>query len=224
MNDSLREILIADVPPAFVARVLNDAQWVYKEARAHVKNDPLLGEAERAYMEPHYRRALFERKMMDAGLDSGLVATPERVTSGAATYNLVRAGRLLLTCSKTPSRNVVTRACVFREQFADVNEHIDQQQLFPVNSTPGDASLYCIIIHGQSIEKPGELGYCCFAFPQKKRDDKWVWAQEPVDLADIRDYQQTRYQKRADERAEIQVVEPKLKPKFSEGSASEESA
>lgn len=223
MNDSLREILIADVPPAFVSRVLNDAQWVYKEARARVENDPLLGKAERDYMEPHYRRALLERKMIDAGLDSGLIATSERVTSGAATYNIVRAGRIIFTCSKTQSRNIVTRACVFREQYADINEHVDQQQLFPVNSAPIKAALYCIIIHGENIDKPGELGYCCFAFPQKK-NDKWAWAQEPIDLVDICDYQQARYQKHADERANIQIVEPRFKPKFGEGSASEESA
>lgn len=221
MSDSLREILIIDIPPAFVGRVLNDARWVYKEARAHVENDQLLGDAERAYLEPHYRRALFERKMMDAGLDSGLQATTERVSSGAAQYNLVRAGRLLLTCSRTASRNMVPRSCAFREQYSDVNEHIDQQQLFPVPSAPGDASLYCIIVHGPSIEKPGELGFCSFAFPSRK-GDKWV--QEPIDLADVRDYQQARYQKHTDDRAQIQVIEPKLKPKFGDGSASEESA
>ncbi len=224
MNDSLREILIADIPPAFVTRVLKDAEWVYKEARAHVENDPLLDDAQRAYLEPHYRRSLFEVRMKDAGLDTSLVATTEHVTSGAATYNMVRAGRLLLTCSKTAGRNVVPRACEFRDQYADVNEHIDQTQLFAVDSNPGAASLYCIIIHGPSDINPGELGYCCFAFPKKTQDEKWVWAQEPIDLADIRDYQQTRYQKQADERAVIQDVEPKLKPKFGEGSATEESA
>lgn len=221
MNHSLREILIADVPPAFVALLISGGKWAYKEAHAHVVNDPLLGDAERAYVEPHYRRALFERKMMEVGSDSGLKATTKRVTSGAAQYNVVRAGRILLTCSRTISRNVVPRACAFREQYANINEHIDQRQLFPVPSTPGEASLYCIVIHGPSIENSGELGFCCFAFPTQK-GEKWV--QEPIDLADIRDYQQTRYQKRTDDRAEIQAVEPKLKPEFGKGSSSEESA
>lgn len=221
MNDSLREILITDIPPAFIGRIFKDASWVYKEAHARVENDPLLGDAERAYMEPHHRRALFERKMMEAALDSGLKATTERVTSGAAQYNLVRAGRLLLTCSRTTTRKVAPRTCAFREQYSGVNEHIDQLQLFSVPSTPGAASLYCIVTHGPSTEKPGELGFCCFAFPTQ---DGKTWAQAPIDLADIRDYQQERYQKRADARAEIQEVEPKLKPKFNEDSSSEGSA
>jgi hypothetical protein len=49
--------------------------------------------------------------------------------------------------------------------------------------------------------------------------------QEPIALADIRDYQQTRYQKSEDERAQIQPIEPKLKPEFgADSSAAEESA
>lgn len=221
MNDSLREILVTDLPPAFVLRLINDAAWVYKEAHARVLNDPLLGDAERAYMEPHHRRALFERKLMDAALDSGLQATTERVSSGAAQYNLIRAGRLLLTCSRTVGRNIVPRACMFRGQYADINEHIDQLQLFPVPSEPGESSLYCIVTHGPSAERPDELGHCCFAFPKQEGDK---WAQEPVDLTDVRDYQKARYQKTDDDRAEIQKVEPKLKPQFGEDSASEESA
>lgn len=221
MNESLRNILLTDIPPAFVKRLINDAGWVYKEARARVENDPLLGDPERAYLEPHIRRALFERKLVEAGLDTGMVATTECVTSGSAQYNLVRAGRLLLTCSKTTSRKVVPRSCAFRGQYSYINEHIAQRQLFPVPSMPSQASLYCIIIHGPSLETPGELGYCCFAFPSHE-GEKWV--QEPIDLLDIRDYQQTRYQKNLDDRAQIQTVEPKLKPKFDEGSNSEESA
>lgn len=220
MNDSLRDYLVADVPPAFVTRVLAAADWVYKEAHAHVVNNSLLGDAERAYLEPHYRRALFERQMMDAALDSGLQAQTERVTSGAAQYNVVRAGRLVLTCSKTSSRYVVPRACSFRGQYSDINEHVDQRQLFSVPSNPGVASLYGIIIHG-SAAKPGELGYCCFGFPTQ---DFEKWLQDPIDLADIRDYQQQRYQKSDDDRAQIQPIEPKLKPQFGADDASEESA
>ena len=221
MNDSLREILIADVPPAFVSRLIDDAKWVYKEAHAHIKNGPLVGDAERAYLEPHYRRALFERKMMDAGLDSGLRAETERASSGAAQYNLIRVGRILLTCSRTTSRNAVPRACAFRGQYSDVNEHINQRQLFPMPSQPGKSSLYCIITHGPSNEKVGELGFCCFAFPTQSGER---WAQEPIDLVDIYDYQKARYQKRDDDRASIQSAEPKLKPEFGADTAAEESA
>lgn len=221
MNDSLRDILVTDLPPAFVLRLIRDAEWVYKEAHSRVLNDPLLGDAERAYMEPHHRRALFERKLMEAALDSGLRATTERVSSGAAQYNLIRAGRLLLTGSRTGGRNIVPRACTFRGQFADINEHIDQLQLFPVSSEPGEASLYCIVTHGPSAESAGELGYCCFAFPKQDGD---TWAQEPIDLTDVRDYQKVRYQRTDDARAEIQTIEPKLKPKFGDDSAAEESA
>ncbi len=221
MNDSLRDYLIADVPPAFVTRLLEKAAWVYKEAHAHYQNDPLLGDAERAYMEPHYRRALFERVMMECALDSGLQAETERVSSGAAQYNVVRAGRLVLTCSKTSSRYVVPRACDFREQYSDINEHIDQRQLFSVSSAPSASSFYCVIIHGPSLKNSGELGFCCFGFPAK---DFAGWAQEPIDLADVQDYQQQRYQKRDDRRAEMQHVEPKLKPEYGADEGAEETA
>ncbi|GGA80009.1 hypothetical protein GCM10011521_17820 [Arenimonas soli] len=221
MNDSLREILVTDVPPAFVTRLLSAAEWVYKEAHDTIKNNTMLGEAERAYLEPHYRRALFERKMLEVALDSGLKAVSEQVASGAAKYNLVRVGRLLLTCSKTSGRYVVPRACSFRGQYSDINEHIDQGQLFPVQSAPQEASLYCIVTHGPSTKNPGTLGYCCFGFPAM---DMEKWAQQPIDLADIRDYQQQRYQKADDDRAQIQQVEPKLKPQFEADGDAEEKA
>lgn len=222
MNDTLRDLLVADLPPTFVIKLMAAAPKVYAEAKAHCKNDPLLGDAERAYIEPHYRRALFERKMMEVALDSGLKATTERATSGAAQYNVVRVGRFLMTSSKTSSRNSVPRSCGFREQYSDVNEHIDQCLLFPVPSKPTSESLYCIVIHGTSIEDHGAFGYCCFAFPNQ---DGTAWAQEPIDVADIRDLQQVRYQKPIDERAEIQSAEPKLKSEYqSSDKISEESA
>jgi hypothetical protein len=127
----------------------------------------------------------------------------------------------LFTSSKTSRRNLVPRTTVFRAQYADVNQHITQGQLFPVRSSPGEAALYCIIIHGPSTEKPGELGYCCFAFPTQQGKE---WVQEPIDLSDIRDYQQARYQKPADDRALIQNTDPVLKPKFDAGSQAEETA
>lgn len=218
MNDSLRDILVSDLPPSFVRRLIDAARWTYLEAHAQMEGHSLYGEPECEYLEPHVRRALFEAKLAEIALDSGLKVTTERVASGAAQYRLVRAGRLQLTGSKTTSRNVVPRRCVFRRQYADINEHINQQQLFPVPSDPDVASLYCMIIHGASVERPGELGYCCFAFPTQQGDR---WAQEPIDLEDIRDYQATRYSKVPDERAQIQVVEPKLKPGLGNDAESE---
>ena len=135
MNDSLREILVADVPPAFVIRLLAAAEWVYREAHDAIRNNTMLGDAERAYLEPHLRRALFESKMAEVALDSGLKSVTERAVSGAAQYNTIRAGRLLLTSSKTSGRYVVPRACGFRGQYSDINAHIDQLQLFPVSTT-----------------------------------------------------------------------------------------
>lgn len=220
-NDSLREILIADVPPAFISRFLEAAQWAYREAWAQVDGNPLYAEEGRDQLLPHLRRVLLEAKLKGVALDSGLRAEPEPVTSGAHKYVAVRAGRLVMTCSKTAGPNAVPRACEFRAQYADINEHIDQQNLFPVVSTPGQESLYCIIIHGPSAFKKDQIGFCCFGFPSQ---DLNKWAQEPIALADIRDYQQQRYQKMADERAAIQVLEPKLKPEFGAGEAGEEKA
>lgn len=221
MNDSLREILIADLPPAFVNRFQEATVWAYREAWERVKNDTLITDDGRQQLLPHLRRVLLEAKLQGIALDSGVRAESESVTSGAHKYVAVRVGRLVMTCSKTTGRNAVPRSCDFRDQYSDINEHIDQQSLFPVASTPGCESLYCIIIHGPTEQNNGELGFCCFGFPSP---DMQKWTQEPIALADIRDYQLTRYQKTEDDRAQIQPVEPKLKPKFGAGDAAEESA
>ncbi len=221
MNDSLREILITDLPPAFVTRFQEATTWAYREAWERVKNDTSITDNGREQLLPHLRRVLLEAKLQSIALDSGVRAESESVSSGAHKYVAVRVGRLVMTCSKTSSRNAVPRACDFRDQYSDVNEHIDQQTLFPVISTPGCESLYCIIIHGPSEQQRGELGFCCFGFPSP---DLQKWVQEPIALADIRDYQQTRYQKSEDDRAQIQPVEPKLKPEFGADSSAEEIA
>jgi hypothetical protein len=222
VNDSLREILVADLPPAFVTRFQEAAAWAYREAWERIKNDTSITDEGRNQLLPHLRRVLVEAKLQNIALDSGVRAESEPVSSGAHKYVAVRVGRLVMTCSKTSGRNAVPRACDFRGQYSDVNEHIDQQNLFPIISTPGRESLYCIIVHGPSAQEKGELGFCCFGFPSP---DSQRWVQEPIALADIRDYQQTRYQKSEDERAQIQPIEPKLKPEFgADSSAAEESA
>ena len=221
MNDSLCEILITDLPPAFVSRFQEAAIWAYREAWGRVKNDTLITDDGRQQLLPHLRRVLLEAKLQSIALDSGLRAEYEAVSSGAHKYVAVRVGRLVMTCSKTGGRNAVPRSCDFRGQYSDINEHIDQQSLFPVISIPGRESLYCIIIHGPTEQNRGDLGFCCFGFPSQ---DMQKWAQEPIALADIHDYQQARYQKSEDDRAQIQPVEPKLKPKFGVGDAAEESA
>lgn len=210
MNDSLREILIADLPPSFVTRFIAAAAWAYQEAWDQCQNNTLLLDDGKMQLLPHLRRLLLEAKLQEIALDSGLRAESEPVISGAYKYVAVRSGRLVITCSKTTGPNAVPKSCDFREQYSDINEHIDQQNLFPVISNPGKDSLYGIIIHGPG-EKEMELGFCCLGFPSQ---DMNSWAQAPIALADVRDYQQQRYQKPTDDRSVIQEVEPKLKPKF----------
>lgn len=221
MNDSLREILITDVPPAFITRFLESAVWAYKDAWGRVSNDPLLTDDSQDYLLPHLRRVLLESKLQELALDCGLRAESKAVSSGAHKYVAVRVGRLVLTCSKTASPNTIARACEFRDQYSEINEHINQLNLFPVASTPGKESLYCIITHGPSEQKNDELGFCCFGFPSQ---DFKRWVQEPIPLADIRDYQLNRFQKRDDDRKQIQDIEPRLKPQFGADDATEESA
>jgi hypothetical protein len=186
-----------------------------------VHNDALIGEEGRDQLLPHIRRVLLEQKLKEIALDSGLRAEVECVNSGAHKYVAVRSGRLVLTASKTTGRNAIPRACAFREQYSDVNEHIDQQNLFPGISEPADAALYGIIIHGPNERHKKELAFCCFGFPSP---DMEKWAQEPIALADVCDYQQQRYQKTEDGRAEIQSAEPKLKPQYEADKMAEKSA
>ncbi len=221
MNDSLREILITDLPPAFVTRFQEAATWAYQEAWERVRNDTLITDDGRQQLMPGLRRVLLEAKLQGIALDSGLRAESEKVSSGAYRYVAVRAGRLVLTCSKTSGRNAVPRTCEFRGQYSDINEHIDQQSLFPVCSSPGRESVYCIIIHGPDARNKGDIGLCCFGFPST---DMQTWVQEPIALADIHDYQQLRYRKNEDDRAQIQQVEPQLKPEFGATDATEKSA
>lgn len=213
MAATLREIVIEDLPPALVTRLLERAPWVYREARDQVENGLGLDGPERAYAEPHIRRALFEKVLKEAALDCGLRPTTERVSAGGAQYTAIRAGRILLTGSKTNGREGVPRACGFRGQYSQINEHVSQGELFPVPSAPGEAALYAIITHGPKPGAPGEIGFLRIGFPAEDMSD---WADSPIDLTDIQDYQRQRFQKVEDERAAIQTVEPKLKPGLGE--------
>jgi hypothetical protein len=221
VNDTLREILVADIPPAFVTRFLDAAAWAYREAWQRAENDPSLTDAAKDDLIPHLRRALIESKLHEVGLDCGLRVESERVSSGAYRYVAARSGRFVLTCSKTSGRNAVPRGSIFRDQYAEINEHLNQASLFPATSDPGAESLYGIIVHGPD-GKGDKIGFCCVGFLSP---DKQEWVQEPTDLADIRDYQQQRYQKITDSREQIQSAEPKLKPKFgTNADSAEESA
>ncbi|WCF29265.1 hypothetical protein [Xylella fastidiosa] len=221
MNDLLRDILIADLPPAFVNGFEKAAIWSYNEAWERVKNETCITDDGCHYLLPHLRRVLLESALSNLALDSGLRVQSKEVSSGAHKYIEVRVGRLVMTCSKTTGPNAVPRSCDFRDQYSNINEHIPQQNLFPVNSTPGPESLYCLIIHGPTAQNKDDLGFCCFGFPSQDMKD---WVQPPIPLADIRDYQRLYYRKSDDNHAKIQQAEGKLKPGFDTGHAEEERA
>jgi len=209
VNEQLRDILVSDLPPAFVTQLRNAFETIYRTTYESVHNDPNLASSAKSYLLPHSRRAELESVLLRLAAEARLATEEHRVRSGAAEFVIVRSRRLSITCSRTPTRDCLPRKAVFREQYADVNQHIAQLSLIPVSSDPGESALYCVVAHGPNILDQRELGFLAFGFPNHEGT---AWADEPVDIIDLIDLQRRKYQHVDDPLLEIQKVTPRLKP------------
>jgi len=207
MKKSLFDMISSDLPPKFVSQVIDAAIWAYRDAYEAIISDNTIGDHQKGYLLPHMRRAKIETKVMEIALDCALNATVEKNVSNNTNYTLIRCGRFVLTISMTGRRNnFPANKCNFRKQYSEINQHIQQLQLFEIDSEPECESIYGIIIHGHNFSKQGELGFINIGFPDPTKLDKWV--DIPLDLMDVKELQ-NKFEDTSGESGSI--IQPKLK-------------
>ena len=170
-HPDLRHILLAALPEKFLAGLASDLPRIYKESHEAMHNDPLLGEAEAAYVTPHYRRGIFEKTLRKWASQSNLDAAVEPNPKRTSEYTVVRAGPFLLTASYSTERWARVRYAQFRTNYIALNRILSQRLLFPEQTDDGSAPIYCVMVHGPSIGDRSTPGFFDFHFPNPAGDD-----------------------------------------------------
>ncbi|HSW76249.1 MAG TPA: hypothetical protein VLG50_04365 [Candidatus Saccharimonadales bacterium] len=212
MNESLRSILITDLPARFVSELIGASRWAYRDSYEAVYSDNNYDEPEKKGLLPYVRRARIEKKIREVALDAGLTATVEKNSAKNTEYTLIKSGRVALTVSKSFDRGSLPALARFREQYSSINQHAAQIQMLPVLSMPFEASLYGVIIHGSSNLSHNELGFLQIGFLDSR---KYRWVEAPIDLEDIMDAQSLSSQQK-DPLIQLQEKnrQPRLKEKY----------
>jgi hypothetical protein len=188
---TLEQLLAVDLPPLFVRELLDTAPNLY------------YGTAEADYLLGHVRRALFETKVRNLGVEHGLTVTMESPEKGGCQHVRLSVGRFTFTVCHVAAYDGFPVHSESREQYSEINQHLAQGQLFPVESQPKSEQIYGVIVHAGIRD---DFRGISIGFPNNKFTD---WVQRPTDLRNIADMQM--YQPQQDTRKQIQSTEPKWK-------------
>jgi len=192
MATRLFDLLAADLPHGFARALIDRMQHIYAEAHESVTHDTRFGEDEARYMFGHTRWALTQFALRELATTHGLRVKMRRAMGvvGGFEHVMLETGRFCFTHCHLQSLNGFPKESRHREQYAHINEHAAQGQLFALPSAPSEADLYGIICHCESVGNRGNLGTLMIGFPNEQCDD---WIEEPisiVDLADVQDRQE----------------------------------
>ena len=214
-NQTLKDMLAADLPPRFVRTLLDRSPAVYREAHAAVQHNPNLGDPEAQYLLGHQRRAHFEAMLRDAAVLHRVEFSMERSKdeyghSHGCQHVRVTVGRFAFTACHVQSPGAFPKSSRSREQYSQINEHAAQVKLFPVHSNPTKEELYGIIVHTERRNAKDKILSLAVGFPDPEFKS---WIQEPIPLVDIAELQAVWFQKVPDPQATIQVPRPTWKPR-----------
>lgn len=171
MENILLTEIARSVPKLFVTESMRAIEWAYEEAFGAAHNDPLLGDVERDYLYPHYRRSIIEKKLRDVGAAIGLDSRTESNIAGNFQFTTITAGRIVLTCSHKGGQDWrMLRSSIFREQHASLNLLLSQMEfggggfeVFQAKDTGG--LLNAVIYHGTDLKDKSKVGYLRLGFP-----------------------------------------------------------
>lgn len=204
-DHGLRAMLTIDLPPGFTQNLVDSLPLLYQEAHAAVNGNPDLGDSEANYLLGHYRRAIAETKLRQLALLHNIFVETVKPEKGGCEHVRLKVGRFALTMCHVPCPAGFPRQSESREQYALINEHIRQQQIFPVQSNPANSKIYGIIIHTEESHNKQNLASAAIGFPNHSFDG---WVEEPIDLMDLRDIQVQKYQREDDLQSQVQSAEP----------------
>jgi hypothetical protein len=188
MAAPLRTLLLADLPRSYCRGLIDLFQHIYAEAYDSIKNDPRFEEPEFRYLHGHTRRALAEAglRTFAAKLRSG--CEMRRADGfGGPEHVRVTVGRFCFTACHVESPGAFPRESHHRKQYAKINEHAAQRELFTISSKPVDADIYAILAHSEALGDKSKLGGLHFGFPNDKGED---WIEEPLSVVDLADDQE----------------------------------
>ena len=212
-NQTLKDMLAADLPLAFVRTLLGRASAVYREAHAAVQRNPDLGEPESQYLLGHQRRAHFEAMLRESAVLHRLPFSMERPKddqgySHGFYHVRVTVGRFAFTECHVQSPGAFPKFSRSREQYSQINEHAAQGNLFPVCSNPKEAELYGIIVHTERRNRKSEIQSLSIGFPDPEFK---AWIQNPVSLYDIEKLQTALLHEVGEVEARTQDPRPRWK-------------
>ncbi|CAA6825055.1 MAG: Unknown protein [uncultured Thiotrichaceae bacterium] len=205
---SLKELLITDLPPAFVRKLMKELDVAYSSASSKVNDDPDIGETEAAYLLGHYRRSICETTFRTLSEEQGLIAKTITPETGGCRHVQVSTSNFNISLCHVRNPMEFPSFSQARQQNSEINELISQQQLFASEVRSLNDKAYVVIVHSEYSGKPSEFGYASIGFPNTKFTD---WIDQPVDLLDIMDVQALRFQKPEGIQNEVQHAIPKWK-------------
>jgi len=201
----LNQLLATHMPPGFIRALLEITPNLYLDAYDTVHNNPVLGKPEADYLLGHQRRALFEAATRNLGVEHGLKIEMEQPEKGGCKHVKIIVGPFGLTASHIAWPGGFPRISRSREQYASINEHLSQNQLFPVESNPRNKQIYGIIIHTEIPGKKNEFHSLSIGFPNHNFT---AWVQEPTEFIEILEMQERLYRKPEDLQAQVQKSDP----------------
>jgi hypothetical protein len=207
-SPTLKQLLIHDLPPAFVRVLLERIENIYPDSHAAMFNDPSLGEDQAKYVLGYYRRGLGETVLMNTAAEHGLKVKLIQPENGGCKHVYVSAGRFAFTMCHVETSAGFPKFSDCREQSSKINEHISQIELFPIVSEPVEEEFYGVLVHTEQTRDKATFKSLFIGFPTPEFDD---WVDEPINLLDILDIQQRLFQNHEDMRAAIQNTTPTWK-------------
>ena len=145
--------------------MLGIAPNLYRDAHDTVYNNPVIGKPEADYLLGHQRRALFEAATRNLGVEHGLKVGMEQPEKGGCEHVKIIVGPFGLTASHIAWPAGFPRISRSREQYASINEHLSQNQLFPIESDPRDEQIYGVIVHTEIPGRRMNYTRCQSGFP-----------------------------------------------------------
>jgi len=149
---------------------MESIDWAYEESSSAIGGDPLLGNPEKKYMVPHYRRSILERRLRDIAVTEGLVASIAQNATGNYEYTKITAGQFLFTIIHHSSTWRIVRQSHFRQHHARMNGLLDQMELNGIWDVPQiedeDAkTLNAVIYHGTDYRDRNKAGFIKIGIP-----------------------------------------------------------
>lgn len=207
-SSTLSQMLADTLPPGFISSLLDRLSGVYSDSHSAMINDPALGDNQARYVLGYYRRGACETVFERTAAEFGLIAKEISPETGGCSHIQVSNDTFDFSMCHVQANAGFPKHSDNREQSSQINSHMPQGDLFPINVSPTDCKLYGVFVHTEQLGNKAQFQSVCIGFPNTNFDD---WIYEPIDLRDIQDIQIRQYQENIDSHATIQNSDPKWK-------------